>query len=249
MILYEPWIIAHRGNGGPAPENTLSALLSESSSQCHGIECDLWKSSSGQIVITHDAEIEKHSDGKGLVFDKAYAELKDYDFAYHSPWPQFERLPCLMELLEEAEKMTWQWINLEIKTYHLQNYGIVKILKPILELFPRPDKIILSSFDLKTLLELRRNLPCFKRGFLIHPRQIPWISKTWVHSWVDAFSWHVPENLLTDSLVQAARKRKVKLLAWTVNSLEFLKKCVKYQVEGIITDKPDWVRERLHDFE
>lgn len=243
--VYRPLVLAHRGNGSDAPQNTLSALFSDSSYQSDGIECDLWKCGSGQIVITHDPQIEKHSDGHSLVYQKDYEELKNYNFAKNSNWGEFERLPTLIEILDQAHK--FKVINLEIKTHQLRNYGIIKKLKAVLDLFPSPEKLILSSFDLKTLLELKRHLPNIRRGFLIHSRQLPSLSMGFVHSWVKPYSWHVPETYLSPKVVKSARKRGVKIFAWTVNSLEFFEKCVKYRVEGIITDRPSWIRERLKE--
>ena len=73
-------IFAHRGNSSVYPENTMAAFRSALSVGAEGIETDVHLTKDGILVITHDEEISRVSDGKGQVKDMTLEELQRYDF-------------------------------------------------------------------------------------------------------------------------------------------------------------------------
>ncbi len=75
-----PRVCAHRGFNTVAPENSLPAFGAAVALGAEEIEFDLWYTTDGEIVSTHDRKLERVSDGEGFVNEKTYAELKDLDF-------------------------------------------------------------------------------------------------------------------------------------------------------------------------
>lgn len=75
-----PRICAHRGFNTVAPENSMAAWGAAYALGADEIEFDLWSTSDGVIVSSHDPTLERVSDGQGLVYEKTYEELQNLDF-------------------------------------------------------------------------------------------------------------------------------------------------------------------------
>ena len=71
---------AHRGNVDGFPENTMPAFESAYEIGVDMIELDLRMTKDGEIVVIHDATVDRTSDGHGNVSDMTLAELKKLDF-------------------------------------------------------------------------------------------------------------------------------------------------------------------------
>jgi glycerophosphoryl diester phosphodiesterase len=96
---------AHRGDKACAPENTLPAIRSAVEKGAAQIEFDVQATRDGQLVIMHDATVDRTTDGKGKVSELAFDEVRALDAG---TWfgPQFkgERVPTLKEVLQEIPK-------------------------------------------------------------------------------------------------------------------------------------------------
>lgn len=71
---------AHRGASAYAPENTLEAFLLAAEQGADGVELDVQLTKDGEMVVVHDEEIDRVSDGSGFVKDYTLAELKNLNF-------------------------------------------------------------------------------------------------------------------------------------------------------------------------
>ncbi len=110
-----PRICAHRGFSAVAPENSLPAFGAAVALGAPEIEFDLWLTTDGEWVSTHDRDLSRVSDGEGLVTDHTLAELKTYDFgAKFSPEFAGLRIPTFEEILKKFSCHTV--MNIHIKT-------------------------------------------------------------------------------------------------------------------------------------
>ena len=105
-----PLLIAHRGGAGLAPENTLAAFKNAVDSWgTDMLEMDVRSTKDGEMVVVHDATVDRTTDGTGRVSDLAYAQLQDLDagFKFEGPEgnPPFRgrgvKIPRFEEVLEE----------------------------------------------------------------------------------------------------------------------------------------------------
>lgn len=71
-----PIIIAHRGGGLEAPENTLAAFKLAKENGALGVEFDLDFTKDGVPVIIHDSTVDRTTDGHGQVYDFTYEEIR-----------------------------------------------------------------------------------------------------------------------------------------------------------------------------
>lgn len=87
MVAYDdvmpyPRICAHRGFNTVAPENSMPAFGAAVALGAEEIEFDLWFTSDGEIVSSHDSTLERVSNGEGNITEKTLAELETLDFGY-----------------------------------------------------------------------------------------------------------------------------------------------------------------------
>ena len=81
-----PRVVAHRGLSGVCPENTLPAFAAAVALGADEIEFDLWASRDGELVVCHDAQVDRTSNGHGLIRDLTWSEIRALDAgSWHSP--------------------------------------------------------------------------------------------------------------------------------------------------------------------
>ena len=107
-------VAAHRGGASAAPENTLAAVREAVRRGAHQIEVDLRRSADGEIVVMHDARVDRTTDGRGAVAKHTLASLRALDAGAHFA-ADFagEPVPLLREVLEAVPSD--RWLNLQIK--------------------------------------------------------------------------------------------------------------------------------------
>src|SRR5512133_3338040 len=93
-------IWGHRGASAVAPENTLPAFAKAIELKADGVELDVQLTSDGVPVIFHDFEIDRLTDGKGLIKDHTFDELRRLNFNLRFPGQGFVTLPTLAEVFD-----------------------------------------------------------------------------------------------------------------------------------------------------
>jgi glycerophosphoryl diester phosphodiesterase len=109
-----PGVIAHRGVALEAPENTLPAIAKAIDLGCALAEIDMRYTADGEVVLVHDATVDRTTDGKGRVAEKTLAELRALD-AGASRGPEFRgtRIPTLREAVELARGRIQLYLDLK----------------------------------------------------------------------------------------------------------------------------------------
>ncbi|MEJ2748304.1 MAG: glycerophosphodiester phosphodiesterase family protein, partial [Anaerolineae bacterium] len=94
FVSNRPLIVAHRGASAYAPENTLAAFERAAELGADGIELDVQLSKDGRLVIIHDFDTARTTNGQGKVSDLTLAELQSFDAG------EGQKIPTLDELFE-----------------------------------------------------------------------------------------------------------------------------------------------------
>src|SRR5579872_5321980 len=160
-----PWVIAHRGASGHAPENTMTAFQRAVELGASFIETDLHVTRDGAFVAIHDDTVDRTTNGSGEVQDFTLDELRradagmwfDRDF-------MGERVPTLAEILEFA-KQNDVIFYLELKYAAVS--GMDHALTAALAKAQSAPRTIVISFDRATLAPLRRIDPAIMVGLLV----------------------------------------------------------------------------------
>ena len=236
-------IFAHRGAAGYAPENTLEAFELAVKMGAHGIELDVHISKDGELVVTHDEQIERVSNGFGYVKDLTLRELKALDFNRTHPEYLHAKIPTLKEILELIAP-TDLGINIELKNSLIEypdlERRVVELAAGIIPL----ERILFSSFNHQSMArmkELDSQLYC---GLLYEASLIqPW--KYAEKLQMNALHPHFSQVITPGGFCRDAHDAGIQVNTWTVDEEQDILKTLKEGVDILITNYPDRVRKLL----
>jgi glycerophosphoryl diester phosphodiesterase len=105
-------VIAHRGNHENAPENTLAAFKDAIKIGADYVEVDLRTSKDSQLVVMHDASLDRMTDTKGLVSQYTLDSLKKIQ-VYNKAVPElgFHSIPLFEEVLAECKGKIYIYLD------------------------------------------------------------------------------------------------------------------------------------------
>ena len=233
----KPLIIAHRGSKLRAPENTLKAFALAMAEGAQGIELDVWKCGSGELVVTHNNETAPLTGKQGLVEELSLAQLRELDFG------EGEKIPTLAEVLELTASL--DLLNVEIKGEKIRSRGIERDVFQLLQKKTLLEKTVVSSFNPFILFRLKRISSALRLGLLFHQTSALPLRRAWAACLLRPAFLHPESSLLTPRLARRAQRKNQKVIAWTINNIDDLDKCIALGVHGIITDDPLWAREQM----
>lgn len=126
-----PRTCAHRGFPAVAPEGTMPGFGAAIALGAQEIEFDIWWTKDGELVVSHDRNLERCSDGTGLVTDYTYEELLKFDFGAKFGNDAFKglRIPLFEEVL--AQFACQVIMNIHIKTGNNKLVYDVDLIKKI----------------------------------------------------------------------------------------------------------------------
>ena len=225
-----PLVIAHRGASADAPENTLSAFRRARSDGADGVELDVMRCGSGEVVVFHDDDLLRLGKRSGLTRQTPLAALREIDLGGG------ERIPTLDEALEALDPML---INIELKsTSKLRDDGLAASVAELLARHDTGARALVSSFDPWLLARFARRAPAIATGLLFaHDQSLP-LRRAWSARVLRPTALH-PESLLVDAAsVRRWRARGFAVNVWTVDDPAELRLFVALGVDGVITNRP-----------
>ncbi len=237
-----PWIIAHRGASGHAPENTLAAFERAVALGVGFIETDLHLTRDARFVAIHDGTLERTTNGRGAVHDFTLAELRELDAGL---WfdRQFsgQRIPTLEEALDFARKHDVIFY-FEIK--YDAAWGMHHALMAALQSAENAARSIVISFDPATLVSLRKLDASVMTGLLVEQLKPDLVSTALE---VGARQICPRSDQITRGLIERAHEADLHVVTWTVNDAEKMRSIMDKGVDGIMTDVPDRLRAVIED--
>lgn len=256
-----PLVIAHQGGDGIWPGDTMYAFERAVELGVDVLEMDAHITRDGHIVLMHDEEVDRTTDGTGLIEDLTLAELKQLDAAYDwtndngASFPyrgQGIQVPTLDELFQRYPEMRYV---IEIK---LTENPIDKPLCDLIRRHAMQDRVVIASFHDEAMQNFRQTCPevatsasrgevtafvllgkVFLSGFIIpeyESIQPPYDPEQ---------SMNIP--IMTRRFIREAHAKNIAVEPWTVNDPELMKQYLEWGVDGIITDRPDLMIELLNN--
>lgn len=159
-----PYLMAHRGNRVLCPENTLASFKQALSDGCDILETDLHLSSDDVFMCIHDADLERTTDGTGLVVQKSLEELRQISAGKGFPGFSAERIPTLQELLEILPSDIA--LALELKTDRFLEPETCRRLGELLISSGAFNRTIVLSFSRERLHAIQKILPGLPAGLI-----------------------------------------------------------------------------------
>lgn len=243
-------IIAHRGASYDAPENTLASFKLGWKQRADAVELDIHLSKDGQIVIMHDDNPKRTAGLDQKISDLTWAEVRSLDAGqWKDPKWRGERIPTLDEVL--ATIPIGKRLFIEIKCGP-------EILPALAEAVTRsgkkPEQIVLIGFSFPAMELARKKFPAHQVYWLAGFKQDK-ENGTW-RPGVDELIAKAKGagfdglNVSYKGPIDAAFIQKVKaaglrMFVWTVNDAVEAKRLANAGVEGITTDRPEWLRDQL----
>lgn len=222
-------IFGHRGAAGLVAENTLESIEEALHHKVDGIEIDVHKCKSGELIVIHDETLQRTTNGVGKVSDCTLQELNKYTTT------EGYKIPTLHQVLDLVN--TRCDINIELK-------GIGTAM-PVIELLEeyikntkwKRNNFVLSSFDHSQLFQIKRSSSEFRLGVLTEKNILSILS---IAESLEAYSVHPPIASLTKEEVRLAKDKSYKVYVWTVDDPEDIKSSKKLKIDAIITDFPNF---------
>ncbi|GAA6231116.1 glycerophosphodiester phosphodiesterase 1-like [Lates japonicus] len=237
-------VVAHRGGGHDAPENTIAAIREASKNGATGVELDLEFSADGIPILMHDETVDRTTNGSGPLSQMKLSDLGKLDAAAkHRLREKFagEKIPTLEEAVEECIKLQLT-IYFDVKGHPDQAAAALKELykkHPVLY-----NSSIVCSFEPKVIYRMRQSDPEVVTALTHRPWSLsrfgdgaPRFSSLWKHHWMtlmdivlDLAHHHVlwklcgisafliQKNFVSPDYAQFWAQRGVEVVAWTVNT-------------------------------
>lgn len=238
-----PPIVAHRGGGALAPENTLAAIEVGARHGHKMIEFDAKLSQDGQIFLLHDDTLERTSNGWGVAGDLPWEKLIQLDAGdWYSPEFRGERLPLLSEVAARCAQYGMA-ANIEIKPTCGAEVVTGRVIALAAGQLWQDQAIppLLSSFSFDALAAAQQAAPELPRGLLLDKWDDNWPALT---QQLDCISLHINHKQLTAERVAQLKAAGLRILVYTVNQPTRAQELLNWGVDCICTDRIDLIYPR-----
>ncbi len=243
--------IAHRGASAYYPENTIASFKGAIAMRADMVELDVQMTLDGEVVVFHDEEIKRCTNGRGRIADHALASLKKLDAgSWFDKKFSGEKIPLLADVLSLCKDRIA--VNIEIKTEAVKEAirgGIEEKCLQIVNQIGMREYVVYSSFSplaLRHLRQLDSKAPIavlFEKKY--YDAQLP--SEIVVSLKGNAFNCSRRE--LNRTWLADLKQQGIPVNVYTVNDEKSMKRFYARGVDGIFTNKPDVLRKVLDDLQ
>jgi glycerophosphoryl diester phosphodiesterase len=240
-------VLAHRGGGSLAPENTLAALRESVARGFRGAEFDVMLAADEVPVLIHDQTLERTTTGRGAVNAHSAAQLAALDAGrWHSPRFAGEQVPPLAAAVHYARAQDL-WLNIEIKpaTGQEARTGTVVALATAAlyadlpaAAAPDPRLPLFSSFRREALAAAQAAAPHIPRGFLVDRVPPDWREQL---DLLGCVALHTNHRDLSAQLVREVKAAGYWLFCYTVNEPQRARELLGWGVDSFCTDRIDLI--------
>lgn len=219
--------IGHRGACGHEPENTLRSVRRGLELGAQGIEVDVYFVD-GELVVFHDAKLDRTTNGKGVLARKTFAFLRTLDAG------KGERIPTLREVFEEVGRRAF--INVELKGARTAKPVSALIHEYVTRHHWRYEDFMVSAFNRRELRAVTD--PQIPIALLLtKPTRLYGLSARRVR----ASAVNPAARFVTKKFVENAHDRGLRVFPYTVNTPAEIARLRHIGVDGVFTDFPERV--------
>ncbi len=234
LTAVSPLIIAHRGASAYKPENTMASFQLAAEQDADGIEFDVRLSADGQVVIIHDALVDRTTDGHGTVAEMPLAQIREFNAG------DGEQVPTLAQLFETmGDGLLY---NIEIKEYQWRNRGLETAVSALVHKHNLQNKVLVSTFS---PIALRRVQKAAAGTFPTALCRLEIVYQRHLYHFIDGEFDHPRHSMIDEQYMVWAKKRGYRTNTWTVDEPEEARRLLKLGVHGFITNTPDVIRGAL----
>lgn len=212
-----------------------------------------------EITTKADGSFVKESEEKSLnIYEMTYDQTQQFDVGLkvHPRFPQQQKMkahkPKLSDVIDSAEAYTKAkslpsiQYNIETKStvatddiYHPKPEEFVDLIMSIIKEKKIEKRVIIQSFDIRTLQYLHKKYPAIRTAYLYEPPSLKSFSSRLKDLGFSPTIYSPDYSTVTAALIKECKDLGIKIIPWTVNDLAKMKELKDLGVEGIISDYPD----------
>jgi len=213
--------IGHRGARAYAPENTIKSFEKAIEIGVDAVELDIRKTSDNELVVIHDADIKRTTNGKGLVSELTLKEIRSFS-------ADGEKIPTLDETLNFLDKKVKVFIE-------LKEAGVEEQVLSIVRSKGLEKNVVIVSFLEDALKKVRELDSDIETGLIYakHKNPVKAALELKANYLLALYRFTHSAN------VQKAHENGLKMVVWTINNPEEANEYFNKGVDGIASDKPD----------
>jgi glycerophosphoryl diester phosphodiesterase len=264
-----PFVFAHRGSSESLPEHTLAAYQRAIDEGADGLECDVRLTRDGHLVCVHDRKLDRVSNGTGRISRLNLAELDELDFgSWHPNWPSspdeliFDRPEPASNLRTQvltAERLLTtaleasRPLRLLIETKHPSRFRgdveekLVELLREFGLDRHRPDspvQVTVMSFSALAVRRCRELVPALDTVWLTE------FATPGLRSGLLPFGARIAGPGIrtiraNPGIVERLQRNGNQVFVWTVDESDDIELVLSLGVDGIISNRPRFVLDRL----
>lgn len=253
---------AHRGGAGDAPENTIAAFERGVGKGADGLEMDVHLTRDGELVVIHDGEVDRTTDGRGRVCTMDLREVRLLDAGHrfeadggHPYRGRDVKIPTFREVLKRFPKSL---VNVEIKADEPE--AGISLLEALRQ-YDATGRTVVASVSHRKMRRFRRDAKRQARYWRAREGEKAGVATSaslfevlvfYLASLV-GFEVFVPVSyvalqvpveyrgitVVTPRFLRAAHSRGLRVDVWTVDEAEEMRRLAALGVDGIMTDRPD----------
>jgi glycerophosphoryl diester phosphodiesterase len=238
-------VIGHRGGAALGPENTLAAIAAGLAAGADGVEVDARRTTDGAVVLMHDPDLDRTTDGAGRIDGSTLADVRALDAAHRftGEGDGARGTGVVVPTLEEALDLVSsdRLLVVEVRGHPWEaGYDPAEpVAHAVAALLGGRGgrRLVASSFDPFALQVIRENAPGVRTAVLTSPA-FDLASNLAAAVAGDHEECHVPAVLVEESFVREAHAAGRRVVAWTVDDPERVRALASWGVDGVITDDP-----------
>jgi glycerophosphoryl diester phosphodiesterase len=250
-----PIVFGHRGASGEAPENTLVAFERALADGAAVLETDVHLTRDGEVVVAHDADVARTTEGTGRIAELRFPELAALDAGYRFSPDGGASHPCrgggirIPALREVFRRFPGTRFNIEVKTNEPR---LVEAVVRLVADHEREGLTLLAAEKDDTMAALRAELA--RRGVAAAVGASVGDVLAFVRAAVgqgappkEPMALQIPPTfagrpLATRALVDFAHRNEVQVHVWTVNEPDEMRRLLAEGVDGLMSDFPGRLR-------
>lgn len=245
MTIKLPKVIGHRGAASYAPENTLEGIHTAADMGVEWVELDVKLTKDDVPIIFHDEELDRTTNGSGLVCETLYEDIKQLEAgSWFSEGFTGIKIPTLEEALDVLIERDLG-LNLEIKPCPGREKETAEVALDILsQCWDDHERLLISSFE-NVCLEVARDMAGdWSRGLLLGGEVI---SDDWqeMAKYLEVKTINLGTNIATEEIVAAVIEMGLIPLIYTVNDPIAAREFQGWGVKAMFSDEPDVIIENL----
>ncbi|MCG9125997.1 hypothetical protein JT359_00195 [Candidatus Poribacteria bacterium] len=231
-----PWIrIAHRGASGIAPENTIAAFKKAIEIGVDAVELDLQGTADGEVVVIHDASLDRTTDQSGQIKDSSLETIKQADAGtWFDTKFAGESVPTLAEALVAIADNA-------IALLEIKDVSVTESVVRIVQKMDMVEQSVIISFNSSAIQTVRSLEPRLPTGYIIGSKEnIQPIQLCQQLGLLGSNLLNVDHRLVTEDFIYEIRRRGITLWCWTVDDMDRMRELQEFGIQGITSNRPEY---------